>query len=173
MPDLDSIFTELFDTYHKSLINFCIAQGVRADNAEDIAADAFARALAKPEQFLSLEPKQQKAWLYSAVVYIIKENNAKIQPVPFSEVENIENHITENDELDRFITDELFDEYAKQVYDALSSDADRELFKSIFDQKIDYAVLAKKFNVSPGNTRVMVSRLRKRLRVIVNKLLNS
>ncbi|MBQ7923652.1 MAG: sigma-70 family RNA polymerase sigma factor [Clostridia bacterium] len=173
MPDLDSIFTELFETYHRSLINFCISQGVRADNAEDITSEAFARALAKPDQFLALEPKQQRAWLYSAVAYIMKENNAKTHPVTFSEIENIENYITDNDDLQHFISEGDFDEYAKQVYDELSTDNDRELFKSIFDQKIDYEVLSKKFNVTPGNTRVMVSRLRKKLRVIVNKLLNN
>ncbi|MBQ7923539.1 MAG: sigma-70 family RNA polymerase sigma factor [Clostridia bacterium] len=173
MPDLNSIFTELFETYHGSLINFCISQGVRAESAEDIASEAFTRALANPEKFLPLDPKQQRTWLYSAVGYIIKENNARITSVPFGEIENIENYITETDKLEEFIADEDFNGYVKQIHEELSDEKDRELFRLIFDRKIDYDTLSKKFGITPGHTRVMVSRLRKKLRVIVNKILNS
>ena len=173
MPDLDSIFTELFETYHRSLINFCISQGVHANHAEDITSEAFARAMAKRDQFLPLEPKQQRAWLYSAVGYIIKENNARITSVPFSEIENIENYITETDKLEEYITNEDFNGYVQQIHDELTDEKDIELFRLIFNRKIDYEALSKNYNITPGHTRVMVSRLRKKLRVIVNKILNS
>lgn len=116
MLDRDSIYTELFHTYHQSLINFCVSKGVRPENVEDIVSEAFTRALAKADQVMPLEPKQQRAWLYSAVAKIIKETNAKAKPAAFSEIEN---------------------------------------------------------DVSSGTVRVMVSRLRKKLRVIVNKVLSN
>lgn len=173
MPDRDSIYTELFQTYYRSLVNFCISQGVRAENVDDIVSEAFIRAWSKADQFMVLELKQQKAWLYSAVVNIIKENNAKTQPTPFSEIENIENHIKDNDDLTSFNSEETFNEYTEQVYNELETDKDRELFALIFDKKIDYEVLSRKYDTTQGNVRVMVSRLRKKLRVIVNKILNN
>ena len=115
MLDRDSIYTELFHTYHQSLINFCVSKGVRPENVEDIVSEAFTRALAKENQIMPLEPKQQRAWLYSAVANIIKETNVKEKAAAFSEIEN---------------------------------------------------------DVSSGTVRVMVSRLRKKLRVIVNKVLS-
>lgn len=61
MPDRDSLYTELFNTYHQSLINFCIAKGVRYENVEDIVSKAFTRALAKADQVMTLQPQQQRA----------------------------------------------------------------------------------------------------------------
>lgn len=172
MPDKDSIYTELFQTYRQSLINFCVSKGVRPENIEDIVSEAFTRALEKAEQFLKLTPQQQRAWLYSAVIRIIKENNAKITPIVFSEIENIENHIKDNDDLAQFKNEETYQGYIQQVYDELTNDNERELFKLIFDQKIDYNTLSEKYDASSGTVRVMVSRLRKKLRIIVNKILN-
>ena len=172
MMDRDSLYTELFHLYHQSLINFCISKGVRPENVEDIVSEAFTRALAQSDLIISLVPQQQRAWLYSAVVRIIKENNARIPPAVFSEIENIENYIKSDDALEQYQSEEDFKEYTKQVYNELSTKKERELFGLIFDQKIDYETISKKYNSSPVATRVMVSRLRKKLRGIVNKILN-
>lgn len=110
--------------------------------------------------------------MYSAVVRIIKENRTKTTPAVFSEIENIENHIIENDNLKQYQSEEDYQTYVMQVYDELSTDKERELFKLIFDQKIDYNTLSQKYGVSSGTVRVVVSRLRKKLRVIVNKILS-
>lgn len=173
MSDRDSIYNELFNKYHQSLINFCISRGVRAENVEDIVSEAFTWALEKAEQFMKLTPKQQKAWLYSAVILIIKENNAKAETPVFSEIENIESYIKYDDSLEQFQAEENYRQYVRQVYDELSTEKERELFRLIFDEKIDYDTLSRKYNVSPGAVRVMVSRLRKKLRVIVNKILSN
>lgn len=172
MPDRDSLYTELFDLYHQSLINFCISKGVRSENIEDIVSEAFTRALAKSDQVMTLNPQQQRAWLYSAVVRIIKENYAQKTPELFSEIENIENYIKDSDDLEQYQSEETYQSYVQQIYDELSTEKERELFELIFDQKIDYDTLSKKYDASPGNVRVMVSRLRKKLRVIVNKILS-
>ncbi len=171
MPDRDSVYAELFNTYHQSLINYCISKGVRPTDSEDIVSEAFARALAKAEEFLALEPNQQKSWLYSAVSYIMKENNRKVSPVAFSEIENIENYIKENDELEQLQSEEDYQQYVKLIYDELESDKERELFKLIFDKKIDYKALSREYDVSPGAARLMVHRFRNKLNDIVNKLL--
>ncbi len=172
MSDRDSIYAEMFNMYQQSLINFCISKGVRPEDGEDIVSEAFIRALEKADQLLVLEPNQQKAWLYSAVVNIIKENAAKASPIVFSQIENIENFIKDNDELERFQAEEDYQQYVQQVYDELSTDKERELFQLIFDKKINYEALSQKYNVTPGSVRVMVSRLRKKLREIVNKILS-
>ena len=172
MPDRDSLYTELFDLYNQSLINFCVSQGVRSENIEDIVSEAFTRALAKSDQVMPLKPEQQRAWLYSAVVRIIKENNAQKNPELFSEIENIENYIKDDDDLERYQSEETYQGYVQQVYDELSIEKERELFKLIFNQKIDYDTLSKKYDASSGTVRVMVTRLRKKLRVIVNKILS-
>ena len=172
MPDRDSLYTELFDLYHQSLINFCVSRGVRPENIEDIVSEAFTRALAKSDQVMPLKPPQQRAWLYSAVVLVIKENNARKSPEFFSEIENIENYLSDDDDFEQHRSDETFHDYVLQIYDELSTEKERELFRLIFNQKIDYDTLAKKYDAEPGTVRVMVSRLRKKLRKIVNKMLN-
>ena len=171
MVDRDSVYDELFQTYHVFLISFCVTQGIRAENAEDIASEAFTRALAKSDQFLKLEPKQQKSWLFSAVTNIIKENNAKPEAIPFSEIENIDNYIADHDDLEQLQSEETYQQYVQQVSDELSNDKERELFKLIIDEKLDYDTLSRKYALSSGTARVMVSRFRKKLREIVNNIL--
>jgi len=171
MQDRDSMFTELFHAYYNSLINFCISKGKGSDVAEDIVSETFARALAKADQLLMLAPKQQRSWLYSTAVNIIKETHAHTPPVVFSEIEDIENFIVATDTLEQFQSEEDYQQYVQQTYNELATDKERELFELIFDQKIDYTTLSQKLDVSPGTIRVMVCRLRKKLRIIVNKIL--
>lgn len=171
MPDRDSVFIELFRTHHKSLINYCVSRGIRTDKAEDIVSEAFTRALAKSDQVLTLEPKQQKAWLYTAVSFIVKENNSRVSPMVFSEIENIENYITEIDDLEQFQSEEDYQQYVRQVYHELETEKERELFRLILNEKIDYRTLSQKYDASPGTLRVMISRFRGKLREIVNKIL--
>ena len=73
MSDIESLFTELFNKYYNTLINYCIAKNIREQDADDIVSEAFARAYEKSEQVFPLNEKQQRAWLYSAVSLIIKE----------------------------------------------------------------------------------------------------
>ena len=146
MVDRDALYTELFQLYHQSLKNFCIAKGVRPENIDDIVSEAFARALAHSDLLITLARQQQRAWLYSAIVLIIKENNTRRSPTVFSEIENIENYIKNNDELKHYQSEEDFNDYVQQVYDELSSEKERELFGMIFDRKIDYSILIQKFD---------------------------
>ena len=173
MVDRDSVYTELFQAYHVYLIRFCITQGIRAENAEDIVSEPFSRALIKSDQFLKLAPKQQKSWLFSAVTNIIKENKSKPIAIPFSEIDNIENYLADHDELEQFQSEEEYQQYLRQVTDELSTEKERELFRLMIDEKLDYDTLSKKYAISPGTARVMISRFRKKLRMIVNKVLNS
>jgi len=172
MVDRDSVYNELFQTYHVFLISFCVTQGIHVENAEDIVQEAFTRALAKSDQFLRLEPKKQKSWLFSAVTNIIKENNAKPEAIPFSEIENIDNYIADHDDLEQLQSEETYQQYVQQVSDELSNDKERELFKLIIDEKLDYDTLSRKYALSSGTARVMVSRFRKKLREIVNNILS-
>lgn len=77
MSDIESLFTELFNKYYNSLINYCIAKNIREQDADDIVSEAFARAYEKSNQLFPLNEKQQRAWLYSAVSLIIKEELSK------------------------------------------------------------------------------------------------
>lgn len=171
MTDRDSVYIDLFHTYYRSMLNFCISKGVGGSDAEDIISEAFIRALVKPEKFLALTQKQQKSWLYSAVVNIIKENQSKTSLAVFSEIEKADDFPTDDDKLKQFQENENFQAYIQEVYDKLTDEKERELFRLIVEQRLDYDTLSREYDVSPGNMRVIVSRFRKKLRAIVNKLL--
>lgn len=171
MSDADSTFTELFNTYYESLIKYCISVGARPHDAEDAVAEAFSRAFSKSDQLMTLTPRQQKAWLYTAATKIIKEKRSKKTHITFSEINNIEDYLRDGDEIEKFHSEESFDSYVKEVYSSLSSDRERELFDLIFDKKIDYAMMSEQYGIESASVRVMVSRLRCKLREIVNKML--
>ena len=176
MVDLDKkamevLYTELFKKYYGSLIHFCIAEGFPNVTAEDIVAEAFTRAYEKSDKFTSLAPKQQTAWLYTAATKIMKEMKAKRTFIPFSEIPEIENIAQGKDDIAAFLTDDAFDSYIKEVYAALDSDKERELFVRIVEEKLDYDSLSKECGITSGNLRVILSRFRSKLRIIVNNIL--
>ncbi len=173
MLDKDNLYTALFEIYHDSLKNFCISKGVRPEDIDDMVSEAFTRAIANANTVLSLEPPQQRAWLYSAVMWIMKEYNSRREVIPFSEVEDIEKYIQAEDDSEQIRDEDAFRCYVKQVYAALETEEERKLFIEIFDRKVNYAELAQKYGRSVGNMRVMVSRFRKKLRKIVNNVLSS
>lgn len=171
MSDIESLFTELFNKYYNSLIDYCIAKNIREQDADDIVSEAFARAFEKSGQVFSLNEKQQRAWLYSAVSLIIKEGFSKNKFTVFSELDFIENYAQEKNDIDEFHDNDNFDTCLREIRENLGSDKERELFELIFDKKIDYKTLSEKYGISPDNCRVMVSRLRSKIRASVNKML--
>lgn len=168
--DMETLYTELFKNYYGSLIHFCMTEGFPKDTAEDIVAEAFTRAYDKSDQFTSLAPKQQTSWLYTAANKIMKEMKAKRTFIPFSEIPEIEN-IEQTDDIAAFHTEDAFDSYIKEVYAALDSDKERELFVRIVEEKLDYRSLSEEYGVTSGNLRVILSRFRSKLRIIVNNIL--
>ena len=168
--DMETLYTELFKNYYGSLIHFCMTEGFPKDTAEDIVAEAFTRAYDKSDQFTSLAPKQQTSWLYTAANKIMKEMKAKRTFIPFSEIPEIEN-IEQTDDIAAFHTEDAFDSYIKEVYTALDSDKERELFVRIVEEKLDYRSLSEEYGVTSGNLRVILSRFRSKLRKIVNNIL--
>lgn len=169
MSDIESLFTELFNKYYNSLINYCIAKNIREQDADDIVSEAFARAYEKSEQVFPLNEKQQRAWLYSAVSLIIKEEFSKNKLTAFSELDFIENYAQEKNDIDEF--HDNFDTCLREIRENLGSDKERELFELIFDKKIDYKTLSEKYGITPDNCRVMISRFRSKIRAFVNKVL--
>ena len=168
--DMETLYTELFRNYYGSLLHFCMAEGFPKDTAEDIVAEAFTRAYEKSDQFTSLAPKQQTAWLYTAANKIMKEMNTKRTFIPFSKIPEIEN-IAQTDGIAAFHTEDAFDSYIKEVYAALDTDKERELFIRIVEEKLDYRSLSEEYGVTSGNLRVILSRFRSKLRKIVNNIL--
>ncbi len=169
MEDKDSIFTELFEKYYQPLKNYCISKGIRPADSDDIVSEAFTRAWNKNEEFLKCNPLQRKSWLYKAVDYIRMESYDIILPKPFSEIENIEDYINEADEIEQLLSDEIYDDYIKQMYNSLEKEDDRKLLTHILN-KTDYRTLEKEYGKSPEAVRMMILRLRKRLMKIVKKL---
>ena len=101
----------------------------------------------------------------------MKEMKAKRTFIPFSETPEIENITQENDDIATFHADDAFDSYIKEVYAALDSDKERELFVRIVEEKLDYRSLSEEYGVTSGNLRVILSRFRSKLRKIVNNIL--
>ena len=168
--DMETLYTELFKNYYGSLIHFCMTEGFPNVTAEDIVAEVFTRAYEKSDKFTSLAPKQQTSWLYTAANKIMKEMKAKRTFIPFSEIPEIEN-IEQTDDIAAFHTEDAFDSYIKEVYAALDSDKERELFVRIVEEKLDYRSLSEEYGVTSGNLRVILSRFRSKLRKIVNNIL--
>ena len=170
MTDRDAILSELHQQYAKSLHNFCLSRGVSPDLAEDVVSETFVRVLEKADVFFSLPPEKWKTWLFSTTLNVIREERARRRETPFSAVENLENTLSYEEDFTGFRTDADFRRWLNTVRAELDTERERELFAQIFDQKVDYASLAEHHGTTETGARKMVSRLRQKLREIVNKV---
>lgn len=172
MADKNSVYSDLYKTHYRNLVKYCTSKKIPVETAEDIVSEAYTRSIEKESKFLTLAPAQQRTWLFSAVDYVIKEHYDRRSDTPFSEIEDLEQYINDNDELSVFQSNEEFQDYLQQVYDSLTDECEKKVFTMIVDQKMDYKSISQVCSTSQGAARTMISRLRKKLREIVNKILS-
>lgn len=169
MSDIDSMFADLFEKHYDSLMHYCIVKKIRYHDAEDIVSEAYERALKKSWQLFSLNENQQKTWLYTAVSLIIKERVAKNGQSIFGDLDLFTNYVQKTNAIDEFHDSDNFDACLREITDSLKSPKERELFKLIFDEKINYEALSEKYDISQNACRVKVLRLRRKLRKITDE----
>ena len=161
-----TIFEQCYKNYYESLINFARARlGEYSDLSEDCVHESFVifyKRLQSGEEF-----ENPRAFLYRVLDNIVKKQKSKniaeeMNTVSLESTEAIA-EIPAEDEID-------CEEYIKKLEDSLDED-EKKLYmeKYVFNKKIEE--IAKETNLSVGAVTMRLSRLRRKLKILLEDLM--
>lgn len=161
-----TIFEQCYKDYYESLMNFARARlGEYGSYSEDCVHEAFVvlyQRLQTGEEF-----EHPRAFLYRVLDNIVKKQKSKItaeekNTIPL-ELTNAIAEIPAEDEID-------CEEYIKTLEDSLNED-EKKLYmeKYVYNKKIEE--IANESNLSVGAVTMRLSRLRKKLKTLLEDLI--
>lgn len=156
------MFNEFHMQNYNIMFRFCKSKGQNEKDAEVITSEAMHR--------LWLIGINDKKWMYKTIQYIIKEYHRKSNA---NLVENIDDHtyvLSDDGNIDQIIEIERYIIYIRNIQAQLDEN-EKELFKLAFIEKISYPEIIENLNITSSTLRSRISRLRKKLRPIMDELL--
>lgn len=169
MDENNKLAEELIKNYYDALMKYCFALKVSGHDAEDFVSETFKRMWENIELIASLQPKAQKAWLYTTVSNLIKDSYKSKPPLP-TEDNILENVPCENKEIERVVEDCQFENIIKTLKEN-ASEEERKLLELIIEKNKTYDQIAKELNVNSVTLRTRIWRLRKKLKPVAEELL--
>ncbi len=171
MQDNETVFRGLYDKHSSTMIYFCYGIVGSKQDAEDYVQIMFKLAWEKIDFIKKLTPQQQKKWIYTALKNIIKdkEESKQLRLSYTSQLNDSDGAVS--DEVEQWISKEMFPIYMKEVKEQLN-DKDKELFTAAFEDKIPYTELSERYGKNVFSLAMQISRLRKKLKPMVEKILS-
>lgn len=170
MSNNENLFRELYNKYHTTMLHFCIGLIESKYDAEDYVQITFKLVWEKIDFIQTLEPWQQKKWIYTTLKNVIKdkEESRKKRQQLNSSIKDFDIAVTE--EIEKWITEEQFNSYIKEIKEKLN-DKEKKLFIAAFEHKLSYKALSKCYGKNVFSIGMQITRLRKKLKPIIEDLI--
>lgn len=167
------IVDDLFIKHNAFLLNIIRSKGFNADDAKDILSETFLRFLENLDDLKDLNSLQHKKWLYNTAVNITHERKRCKIKIAENDISEFEEVIADNKNgVDGVIEDQAFDHLVRQMQSELTDSENKALeFILELDQGSTYEELSSKYDIAPVTLRSMIHRLRKRSKVILDRIL--
>lgn len=148
---------ELYNTYYKELLGWCIAMTQDPQQAEDLVQEAFLRAIHHTGLLNHLKEKQRVSWMYRTIknLYIDKIRHTSFETI----VEEIPESVA--------VLDEFTQIDYKQAILQLSEEEQRLLVMQY--QGYHSTELGQIFGIPSGTVRAKLSLARKKLRMALRE----
>lgn len=168
MINIEMSFDDIYTRYYLPVVRYAVAKGFPKETAEEIASETFERLWRRRFACEFDGEAALHVWIYKTAGRVPQEQARKTtEDVDLAECEN---YISDTDEIgaqdERIQHEQYIAESEKEL-----SDTERLLFRRILLEKKPYASCADELRMSPGTMRSSISRLRKKLRPFVAKLL--
>lgn len=162
MNDLRERFDIFVESCYNDLLKYCISHTGNTFDADDVLNEALFRLWKVWGVQVDYPDSQNRGWLFSAIGYILKENNRKMGRIVLCGDEKLE--ILKHDNSLSNVEEEI--QYQQMVKDIMSElDAqEKEIFTMVFIHKLPYDVISRKTGIKSTTLRSIISRMRKRLR---------
>ena len=150
----------LYEKHHNELARYCYGICHNLEEAQDMAQEAFLRALQSGDSFLDLGPKQQRAWLYHAArnLMVDRFRRSALEERTLPSLRE-----PEDQEEAGYASVE-----ARALLERLSPE-DRALFTLRYDEGYTASELAELLGQPPGTIRCRLSRIRGKLQKELEK----
>ena len=145
----------LYKQFHQELISWCRKKTQNTALSDDLVQETYLRALKSNDLFKTLEPRQQRAWLYRTL------QNLYIDYIRRSAFEACTDAPPETQE-----EDTAYSEIDCLEMLNLLPDEEKVLFILRYLEGYHSTEIAKMFDLPPGTVRSRLSSARKRLRKI-------
>lgn len=166
-------FNEKFEIFasscHNDMFRYCLVLTGNEFDADDVLNEALTRLWNVWQERADLPDKYNRGWLFSAIQYIVKEQRRKRRRTVLCGDEAL-SLLKSDDEIGKYEEDEQFDEYLREIRSELS-EHEVEIFNMFFIDKCSYEDMSEKTGIKSSTLRSQISRLRKRLKIKVDKLI--
>ncbi len=162
----------IYRKYYSRIYDYCLYRIRHQQDAEDMSSDIFCLLYDKWEHYETHDETAVLAFLYRSANYKIVERgkgtiilygNEEIDIDSLSGDVPIDYEIVENDKYERYISEILRNLAGKE----------RELFTYIVIDKLPYADIGNRFGVSENSVKLRWYRLRRRMKPLVQSLIEA
>ena len=169
----DDEFNQIYQKYHKKVWRICYG-GVfcHQETAEEMIDDVFMILLNKSER---VEPDKYESYLVSVAEREVKEaRRAHVRRPPSADVDEYAEILPDNepDMIEQILLKKIeAEDLTEEVLSYLDPE-DQELIRQIREEDMTRTELAEKHRVTPNALYTKISRLRTRVRRIIQDVLN-
>lgn len=171
----NEILTELYNIYQRTLINICISKGLSKADSEDVVSEAFYRFWENIDDLGNLTQAQQKKWLYSAVNNIFYEVIRLKYKTIDTDINDLADIISDKkSDFEIVIEDQEFERLVK-LFEAELTNSEKISFRVMLDKEsgATYKELSEEYDIPISTLTSGTTRLRKRAKIILKKILKN
>ena len=165
--DMNKLSDVDYAKYYRMVLRFCLRlTGGNQHDAEDLTGEVFRLFFMMQDQLHFETPAALVTWLYRTAknIWMKTVRHAMRKPPDMDETDLFTN------QFDGVEEEKQYQEYMKQIEKTLSG-SDLVLFRSIVVERLPYPEVAERLGISEKAMRVRWTRLRQKIRPIVEEML--
>lgn len=154
------MWDELYAQHYPELLRYAMSACHSREQAEDLAQEAFLKALQNADTFEDLGPSQRRAWLFRTLKNLMcdKYRRAVLEAAFVQELQE-----------DALAPERGYERAETELVLSKLSSQDRALFQMRYLEGYNAQELAEIFHLPPGTVRSRLSRCRKYLKEIFSE----
>lgn len=164
------VATALFQTYERTLFNYCIRKHQYSDaDSKEFVDETFCRLLKNITKIADRTPAEQRSWLYKTLENVILEHKRKYEMIDTDKSDEIENYSSPKDEINEIMEDETFNIIIDEVKTSFKDD--EKMFVEKFIQgEFNYKEIAKSEGINYNTFKSQMLRLLPQIQKITLKV---
>lgn len=153
------MWEDIYEEIYPQLLKYAVSACQDRALAEDIAQEAFVRALQCPETLEDLGPGQRRAWLFRTMKNLLCDKYRRVA---------VESRFAQQITEDAVSSEPGFEAIENALVLARLSDEERMLFQLRYMEDYNAAEISEMLGMPSGTIRAKLSRCRKRLKEMLD-----
>lgn len=154
------LWEELYKRHYPELLGYCLKACQDRAQAEDLAQEAFLKALQDPDTFEDLGPSQRRAWLFRTVKNLLCDRYRRCA---------VEERYLPELQADMAAAEPGYGQVEAQMLLQALPEQERTLFRLRYLEGYNASELAELLGLPPGTIRAKLSRSRKALKTLIGE----